>query len=216
MRMLATALLAVACTAAPVAEPIRVIVRVTDGAYSPVPLVRVFVDGSSAGSTDRNGRASLEVQGPDGRRIGVEVLCPPGSRDPSSLRREVRLRPLRTAGNGSEPRAWMEIDFACLPAIRPHVLVVRTDRRAGLPVWVLGRRVGATDDDGVLETVLTARPGGEIEVMIDTASRPELRPAMPARRLAVPDRSQILLFDQVFETRSTPAVRKRPRGPRRL
>jgi hypothetical protein len=216
MRWLALALLAAACGAAPSVESIRVDVRVTDGAGSPVASARVSVDGAPAGPTDGDGRATIEVPGPEGRRIDVEVSCPPGFREPRSARRPSRLRPLRAAGGGPSPGAWMELAFTCRPAMRPHVLVVRTHGRFGLPVAVLGRRVGTTDGDGIFETVVEAEPGSEIEVTIDTASQPELRPVSPARRLAVPDRSRILLFDQIFETRRDHATRRRPPGPRRL
>jgi hypothetical protein len=131
---------------------------------------------------------------------------------------DLAVRRLKPIAQRQGPLSPVEARFACAPALREHLLVVRTGGRAGLPVRVGGAVVVETGPSGAAHVVVHEPPGEEIEVVIDTASRDELRPRSPSRRVRLPGDSRIVLFDQRFEERKAKAAARR-RGaalPRRL
>ncbi len=195
-------------------------VEVTDEDARPVETAEVKVAKHSVGSTDRDGRLEVRLSGPEGRRVQVQVACPDGRIAEGGTSRDVEVRFLRKLDTTATSLAAIEAGFRCVFKTRKVVVLVRADGVAGLPVHTLGHPIAQTNSDGVAQAVIEGIPGDEIEVTLDTTEKPELRPAMPGRRLTVPRQSQIVVFDQKFERRrSKRRLRKRARkrpGPRRL
>jgi hypothetical protein len=183
----------------------------------PVGDVSVFMDGQLLGITDGTGNLRTRLSGPEGRPVGVSIQCPEGSVPENGTSRDLLVRFLRPIGGGAN--VPLRVTFQCASRTRKSVLLVRADGQARLPVRALGQQVAVTDENGVVEVVLEGVPGEEIEVQLDTSTRPHLRPSMPSRRLAIPTGRQIFVFDQKFEIRKSRRKRKRQRrvlGPRRI
>jgi hypothetical protein len=202
-------------------EPVSLSVSVSDHLDRPVAGAIVAIDGTKRGETDSEGNFSARLRGAEGRPVQVGIGCPPGSEPEDREVQKLRLRRLRRilVDGGAEP-APIEAGFVCAPTSRAHLLAVRTDGRAGLPVLLNGREVAATNKAGVAQLALEGEPGEELVITLDTSQRPELRPSSPLRRLRLPKRSRIFLFDQSFEQRKARRGRGRKRrgnpGPRRL
>lgn len=213
--LVSAAALLVAC-AEPRPEPvIEVIVSVDDGNGGRIAGAVVSFDGSPAGRTGADGVVKNRLPGPEGRRVELGVACPAGFRSEAPASRLVTVRAIRPLGSLPGENGATTERFACLPTEIGVVLLVRTNGPAGLAVTALGRKVAELDADGVAQTVIAGRPGEEVEVVIDTSPRPALRPASPSRRFGLPQASQIIVFDQVFDEARKKAVRRRGHGPRR-
>jgi hypothetical protein len=199
-------------------EPVPLLVRVHGHRRGPLGGARINVDGAPAGVTDATGLCESALSGPDGRRVEVGLCCPDGLVPAGDAAREITLRRLSPVVAGDRRLAPIETVFACAPAEREHLLVVRTDGRAGLPVLVDGEVAAQTGLAGTAHVVIREAPGEEIEVVLDTSGRDELRPRSPSRRVRLPGEPRIVLFDQVFDERRQRAAPQR-RGvslPRRL
>ncbi|MFO8071751.1 MAG: hypothetical protein R6V85_07730 [Polyangia bacterium] len=223
LKTLLFALAVVACGSVDRKEPLPVLlsVSVTDHLDQPVAGAVVAIDGEKRGETDAEGTFAARLRGAEGRLVRVGVGCPPGSAPEDDEMQQLRLRRLRRIGvDGKVEPVPIETDFVCAPTSRAHLLAVRTDGRAELPVLLNGRKVAATNEAGVAQLALEGEPGEELVITLDTSQRPELRPSSPLRRLRLPERSRIFLFGQSFEQREAKRGRRRKRrsnpGPRRL
>lgn len=198
--------------------PVPLVVRVADHRGLPVGGARVTLDGDMAGITGEDGVAGFVLSRPDGSKAGIALGCPDDLIPAGDPREEVTVRRLSPVTPAVRGPAAIELDFTCVPALREQLLVIRADGRGGLPVIVDGEVGAKTGDSGTAHLVISQAPGEEIEVVLDTSAREELRPRSPARRLSIPAESRIILFDQRFEERRTRAPRKRRAAarPRRL
>jgi hypothetical protein len=199
-------------------EPVPLLVRVHDHRREPLAGAEVAVDGTPAGATGVDGSIEAALSGPEGRRVQLGLGCPDGLIPSGDAAREITLRRLSPVVAGARRLAPIETTFTCAPTLREHLLVVRTDRRAGLPVLVGGEVAAETGSAGTAHAVIRQAPGEEIEVVLDTSGSDELRPRSPSRRLRLPEESRIVLFDQRFDERWQRAAPKR-RGvalPKRL
>lgn len=221
-RMLWTwAFLAVACCVDEQDRPaLDIEVSVVDDEGAGLEGAKVKLENLKGGVTDAGGHYRIGTRAEDGSRIGINVQCPQGYRNTGSTDGVVKIRHLREVGSTSPSMAPVTASFTCAPKVRSHVLVIRTDGRAGLPVKITGEVASITDEDGVAQHLITGAPGDEVNVVIDTSGQPALRPAMPSRRLILPDKSRFLVFDQSFEERVKEKKRRRKKkraaGPRRL
>jgi len=195
-------------------------VEVTDEDARPVEKAEVKVAEYPAGRTDRGGRLEVRLSGPEGRRVQVQVACPDGRIAEGGKSRDVEVRFLQKLDKAATSLAAIEAGFRCVSKTRRVVVLVRADGVVGLPVHTLGHPIAQTNADGVAQAVIEGVPGDEVEVTLDTTEKPDLRPAMPRRRLTVPRQSQILVFDQKFERRQAKRKRRsrasRRPGPRRI
>lgn len=217
----------VACETPPVPS-VTLAVKVVDVEHQPLKDAAVSLDGVPLGVSDGNGRVSASIKGPEGRRVQLTVSCPERYVLKSEMPREMRVRfmrpmtgPLESTGDDRPSTAFLPLSetVVCRPETQSFVLLVATDQRGDLPVKARGKTVSKTDGDGVAQMVLSGSPGQEIEVVIDTSAQTTLRPAMPSRRLTVPEIPQILVFEQHFK-KEVPKrkIRKKKRrlGPRRI
>jgi len=208
-----------ACTDRQAPKTVPLIIEVLNDAEQPVTQASIALDGQVLGRTDDQGRLSAVLPGPEGRGVEVGVACPDGLVALEGDRRDLLVRFLRPIGLDDATLAPLLARFKCVKKTRSIVLLVRTVESANLPIRVLDRQIGVTDEDGVSQSVIEGIPGDEIEVVIDTSSDKQLRPQMPSRRLNLPKRSQILIFDQKFQRTDGASKKKKRRkrpGPLRL
>ncbi len=217
----AAILLTVGCTEDKPIPTVRLEVRVVGSEGQPLEGSAVFINEAKVGKTDADGSHSTPVRGPEGRQVSVLVTCPEGFvlENDQPHRLAVRFLTPVTSPREAEPLP-LQTTFACSPLSQSFVLLVTTNGQPDLPVVVHGNPIAATDSEGVTQVVLDEAPGREIEVVLDTSGRPELRPAMPSRRLITPKTRQILIFDQVFKQAKRKRTKRRGQrrilGPRRI
>jgi hypothetical protein len=199
------------------AVAIEVSVRDDDGAL--LPGAAILVDGADAGETTGDRVLVTRTREAPGTPVSVSVRCPAGYVAAGAESLQLMVRHLRPMGGSAASLSPLGARFSCTPLLKEHVLVVRTGGRAALPIRVTGVEVGRTDEVGVSHHLVKGRPGEEVQVVIDTAAEPRLRPASPQRRLKLPAKESFLVFDQAFDERREPARkarRNRNAGPRRL
>ncbi len=208
-----------ACSNDPAPQSVVLIIEVVDHNERPVPGTDVTIDGASIGATDESGHFQTRLSGPEGRRVHVQISCPDRWIAEDGETRDLSVRFLKRLDPRESAMAPMDARFKCVYRTRRIVLLVRTDQVPNLPVFALGAQIAATDAEGVAQAVLEGVPGDEIEVTLNTSENPELRPAMPSRRLTVPKTNQIIVFDQKFEKQQKNKLKRQRRkrgGPRRI
>jgi hypothetical protein len=215
-----TGFLLFGCSKEEFSQTVFLDVIVVDRAEQPVANSIVSIDGQRIGKTSALGQLRTPLGGPAGRVVQVKVECPGGL---IPRREDIRTVPIRFFRPIEEKsKGWVPLKsrFKCVSKVSPSVLIVRADKQSNLPIEALGRNLSITDENGVAAAVIKGVPGDEIEIIIDTGSRPELKPTMPSRRLTIPANSQIFVFDQKFEKRSPPQKKapkaKKRSGPRRI
>lgn len=191
-RLVIACVLASACTAAP-APIYPVTVHVESDPGVPLAGASVVSAGNARARSDDQGVAYLTLEGEAGARIPLLVQCPKGFRQPSEA--------LSVVLRAEEPGAPApEYAVRCPPSLRSLVVSVRAQNAAGVPLLRLGRELVRTDDQGAANALLKLSPGEDLTVVLDT-SAPEhatLRPRNPSLTLTMPDRDDIVLFDQPF------------------
>ncbi len=199
-------------------DPVPLVVLVRDHRRAPLAGAAIEIDGAVVGVTGGDGLLETALSGPDGRRVDVVLSCPEGLIPAGDSRREITVRRMRPVAAVDDRLATVETCFACAPAMREHLLVVRTDGRAGLPVLVNGEAAATTGPSGAAHVVVSRPPGEEIEVVLDTATNENLRPRSPSRRLRLPEEPRLILFDQRFDERKPKVAPRRRKAalPRRL
>lgn len=217
---LLAAISGISCVSPETPPVVPILVTVVDDTGAPVEGARVFIDGNPEGDTDAQGAREARVLGPEGRGVSVQVRCPDGYRPIETPPLRITCRFLHEMGSQKDRYIPLSARFTCGLAEQSWVLLVKTDGRDGLPVKALGDTVATTDRDGVAQVLLTGAPGEEMDVVIDTSEHPDLRPENPSRRVRVPAKKQILIFEQTFkQDRPNPKSRRRlgrRLGPRRI
>lgn len=174
------------------------------------PLAGAQLDhaGSTLGVTDAEGLITVRATGKEGERLELGVSCPDGYRSPEE-RLSVTLR--RAA---ERPEYFV----ACPPLKRKLVIAARLQRGAGLPIRYLGRELGRSDVAGLAHLVVEAESEKTVELTIDTAEQPALRPKSPTASFRMGNKDELVLLEQAFQTRPEPAPRAKPAatGPVRI
>lgn len=198
-------LVALAALAACAAEPPTPTFPITFIARADRPLAGVSVaieGGRPLGTTGPDGLLRVALSGREGTTVPFRVACPAGYRAP----REMPVLTLRSFV-GIDPSAaarGIQVSIDCPPAERKAALVLRAGQ-PGLPVLARGREVARTDADGVAHALVVLPPNSTFRVVVDTSSRPDLRPESPATTLAVADSDEIFVIDQGFAVEAKPA-----------
>lgn len=202
------AILALGCAAEePIAEafPLRFVAS-SDGA--PVAGTRIEVRGVEVGTTDEDGTLDVLLPAHEGESVGIRARCPDAYRSPDGLPR-LTLRPLRSLTDPDALRR-IRIELECRPRERTAMLLVRGGGLASMPVLIDGREIGRTDAHGLAHVELRYAPHTSVEVVLGTDHYADLRPRNPARTFTIPDRDDVLVFDQSFERAAAVA----PAAPR--
>lgn len=192
----------------------RAVVRVESDPGKPLAGARISYGGKHAGTSDEAGVVALELLGRPGDVVTLDTSCPDGHRPPSESV-SVVLRPLRDPGKSPE------YHVRCRPLTRAVVISVRAQDGPHLPVRYLGREIARTDAAGAAHALLHVPWGETITVTLDTsgAEHSALMPQNPELKLMVPDRDEIVLFDQSFSRPKERRAKRRapaPRGPQRI
>jgi len=176
------------------------------------PLAKAFVrSGTRAmGPSQENGAILLGTHGVEGERIQLLVECPEGYVAPEA---PLTVQ-LRKSSDGKRP----EYPVSCPPTHRTLVIAVRAANGPHLPVRYLGQELTKTDGKGAAHVLIKAAPSEELQLVLDTAGRPELRPQNPSVRFQASQQDDIFVFDHEFVVDEKPrrAARlkvKRPAGP---
>jgi hypothetical protein len=183
-------------------------IRVESDPGVAVQAADVLRDGTRIASTDPSGRATVTFRGIEGEVVALGVACPADYDSPPGV--SVRLR---RAVDGKAP----EYTFHCAPRIRKIAIAVRAASGPNLAVVYLGRRIAYTDALGVAHALVTARPGEQVDLALDTSDRPRLRPQNPSASFEVKSQDDLFVFDQRFtEEKPPPPVHRKPSVPKRL
>jgi hypothetical protein len=175
---------------------------------------RLASGGSALGQSDGEGLVALSLVGNPGDTVSIDTSCPEGHRSPKEPLRVV-LKPL-----AEQKRP--EFRVSCQPLKRSMVLTVRTQHGADLPVRYLGKEIARTDSSGAAHALLEVTPGESVTVTLDTSAREhaQLMPQNPELKTVVPERDEIVIFDQAFMLPKPPPqkrVRRREStGPQKL
>lgn len=205
----------VGCTSAGDLPQHRANIRVESDPGAPLAGVAINRDAMALGKTDERGLLALQLRGAPGEVVPLSVVCPAGYRSPTEPIQIV----LRTLIAGTSPP---EYRATCRPELRSLVISVRAQNGAGLPLLYLGQEIARTDPQGAAHALLKVAPGESINLTLDT-SAPEaqqLRPQNPELRVTVPERDDVVVFDQPFTVAKPKAPKMHkaaePRGPVRI
>jgi hypothetical protein len=188
-------------------------VRVESDPGQPLAGATIVRDGRALAQTDARGVAELRLAGAPGEVVSLAVSCPEGHRAPDKPL-SIALKPLAEHGRRPEYRA------ACLPLLRSVVVAVRAQNGPNLPVKYLGKEIARTDAAGACHALLKVPPGETVTLTLDTsaAEHAKLTPRSPELRLTVPERDELIVFDQSFTRELEKRVRQRKKqvGPTRI
>jgi mRNA-degrading endonuclease toxin of MazEF toxin-antitoxin module len=200
-----------ACSDPSRAEPFTISVKVEGDPGKPIAGASVARASRALGTTNAEGRATLQIGGAEGEIADVTVTCPQGFQSPP---KPLSVRLTRFAEKSKIP----EYVVACPPSTRRVVVAVRADNGPNLPVMYLDRPVTRTDAAGAASFALEVPPGAQFTVSLGTAERPDLKPIDPSKLFVVGAQDEVFLFDQRFdvEKKKPPPPPPGPRIPRHL
>lgn len=196
-------------------QPTRfeVVVKVEGHPGNAMAAAELSLDGRALAKTDTQGSATLRLFGTPGEIQNVRVSCPSGYRSPE--------RPLPIVLRPLLDKRKPEYRARCRPLLQNIVVAVRAQKAGNLPLRYLGREVARTDEAGTCHALLKL-PAGETATLTLDTSAPEharLLPRNPELKITVPERDELVIFDQTFtrdERKARPRPKKEPVGPIRI
>lgn len=205
--VLLTALALAGCAPKPKLASYRILVRTESDPGVPLAGAELRLQGRTLAKSDENGRAWADLEGTLGDTITLELSCPEGYRSTAEPLL-VLLRPLDADVQGQRP----EFHRTCPPLSRQLVVAVRANHGPDLPLLYRGREIARTDRNGAAHAVLVAAPGDTVDLTLDTSAEgnKQLMPQHPELRLTMPERDEIVVFDQSF-TRPKPKFVPKPK-----
>jgi len=208
------ALVALAACQDPPAPPKRfpIEVRATSDMDDPIAGVAAKVADRPMGYTGRDGVLHASIEGRDGDRVRILLTPPAGHRVLSPTSIDLALHLAAPLGGGRPNPQPVHATLRLAPAERRYALLVRTDGRAGLSVSVAGARRLTTDAWGAALLLHRAKPGTKLAVALEAGPGSPLRPSRAHRTFVLPDRDDVLLFDQVFREAPPGRRARRPRA----
>jgi hypothetical protein len=187
----------------------RADVKVENDSNKPVVGASVLINGEAVGATRDDGRAELHVRGIAGDKFRVNFTCPEGYRPQMPDTHEIFVTPGLL---GAAP----ELHFRCEATQRKAIVAVRAENGRNLPVRILGREVGRTDDNGAATIVVEAQEGEPFELVLDTSSTRLLHPQNPALTFHMGPKDSSFVFTQKFTIEKPKRVVYRPQVATRL
>lgn len=169
----------------------------------PLAGVQISLRAELLGTTDRNGLLRLELEGAEGDRAALGVVCPPSFASPASPL-VVGLRHLSAA---SAPPSF---EVECAATVHSFVVGISAEHGARLPILLLTEPIGQTDELGVAHVLVRAPSEENVSLTLDTSERPDLLPQNPTLTFVASDRAELLLLEQKFVEKKAPP----PRRPR--
>ena len=169
---------------------------VTDDAAQPLAGVKISVEGKELKASGVSGNVRLIVQKKNLSVIKVSWHCPTGYRQPKA---GMSLTLKKIADLDGAKVTGISTKIQCAPELRRVALVVKTNRKRGLPILVNGAVVTRTNSQGVATYSRSLKPGATLNAQIDTSDHLTYHPPSPEKKWTVEDGDQIYVFDQVFE-----------------
>lgn len=195
------------CAAKPKPPRYRITVQSESDPGVPLEGVALRVHDKTLATSDATGRALADLDGTPGDTVALDVSCPEGFRSPEAPL-VVLLRPLDAEGRRPE------FQVSCPPLLRQLVVAVRANRGPDLPLLYRGREIARTDRHGAAHALLTAAPGDTLSLTLDTSkdANSQLMPQHPELRVTMPERDDVVVFEQTF-TRPKPKFVPKPKPP---
>ena len=178
----------------------ELVVHVESDPSRPLSGARLLHSGRELGVSAADGRVAVRAAGSEGERLELEIACPIGFRSPE-VPLNVTLR--HAAGSSERP----EYFAACPPLTRKLVIAARLEHGVNLPIRYLGRELARSDSDGIAHLLLEAETDKTVELTVDTAEQPQLRPKSPTARFRIGDRDDVVLLAQTFQIPPKPVIR---------
>lgn len=192
-----------ACGRQAPAKSYDLVVHVEADPAQPLAGATLLHSGTTLGATNGDGLVAVRATGNEGERLELEVVCPAGYRSPEA--------PLSVTLRRAAERP--EYFAACPPLSRKLVVAARLEHGANLPIRYLGRELARSDAAGVAHLVIEAESDKTIELTVDTAEQPALRPKSPTARFRLGEKDELVVLDQAFQT-SRKAAPRGPAGPK--
>jgi hypothetical protein len=103
------------------------------------------------------------------------------------------------------------------PLVRQYAVLVRVGV-AGLDIETFGTRQAVTNQKGAAMFLYQGAPGDELQVRVNTAAHPELRPQNPTSSFLLGQRSEAYVVREKFTVYKPPVKHHKPVhvGPKRL
>jgi hypothetical protein len=215
MRALSLLLLVLGCSSSEGRFPV-VISTVTDDG-KPFPGVAITLGRAMAGLTGADGKLSVNVRGKEGMKVTVTSEVPRGYKLSLGNAPALVLRRL-TDIEGQKGRLLpVEHVVKFSPLVRQYAVLVRVGV-GGLDVETFGTRQAVTNDKGVAMFLYQGAPGDELQVRVNTAAHPELRPQNPSASFLLGQRSEAYVVKEKFTVYKPPVRHHKPVhvGPKRL
>lgn len=194
----------------PPPPPFQIFIRIDSDPGRPVPGAVVSRNNKTLGTTGPDGRTMLTLTGAEGETTDVAIKCPDAFMSPQKL---TSVRLTRFADKSKVP----EYTVSCPPMLRRVVVAVKADNGPNLPVVYLNKVITRTDLSGAAHFALEVAPNTQFQVTLDTSENSRLKPISPSKPFTVPQRDDILVFDQKFDLERIRVVAApRPSIPRPL
>ena len=197
----------------------RISVQVTDDEHIAVKNATIHVLNHTL-KTNGHGIAETTIKGREGDTVATDIICPKNWIAAGKSNQKLILKKTKAISSNAEIGPGLQ--FLCLPQQKDHVLIVKTNGVAQLPIQLNGETVAATDNHGVAQVVVSGRSDEQVHLRVTTDAYPLLRPQNPSLIISLPAKRKIMVFEQTFEEARTPRKRMqnkrvtRHRGPRRL
>jgi hypothetical protein len=199
--------------APPPAAAEEIIIHVQGDPDEPVANATLGTSQGALGRTDATGTARIKLDGPDGTRFEIAIVCPEGYAPPA--------KPLRIAlHRGSKTPEYF---VQCKHLMRTVVIALKANVSAatpiplgGVPILHLGQTVGRTDETGAALISMDSKVGESVTLTFDTRDPRYqfLRPQSPEASFTVGDSDDLFTYAQPFgEERPKPVVRAAYRPP---
>jgi hypothetical protein len=194
----------------PPPPPFQVFIHVESDPGHPISGATISRTSKMLATTGPDGRAMLTLVGAEGETTDISIKCPDAFLSPT---KPTSVRLTRFADKTKVP----EYTIACPPTLRRIVVAVKADNGPNLPVVYLNRAVTRTDASGAAHFALEVPPNTQFQVTLDTSENTRLKPVSPTKPFTVPQRDDILVFDQKFDVEKIRVIAgPRPNIPRAL
>lgn len=180
-------------------------VQAEDSNRNPLAKVPVTIDGGVVGYTDADGKFTASLNELAGNAVTVGVQDIDGYRFPEgsvSVTENLRV----TTVNGEESGVPVFLQVTGEPLRKDYFVWVRancekgleTDACADLPVKLNGEEVGKTNRFGYAHFAFQDVPQNDVEIVIETGSEADYKPANPLYAMTLNLDSHVYLIDETF------------------
>jgi hypothetical protein len=195
---------------------LEIVIVVTTEDQVPVPGAGIALDDGTTGTTDAQGEWRLTSSRAEGSTVALMLRCPAGYAGNNAPVRLALRRFVTLEGSTSAPPRQR---LTCNVMTRSALLLVSAGE-PNIPILVNGAPRAVTDASGTAQLRLQGGPTTELQVTLDTSSRPELRPQQPSQTFTLGQTAEFFTFQQPLEsekmTKGRVTKRKQTNAPYRM